>query len=209
MGMPRWRGKDCLPPETMSKLPGSALCCKTEALGGRDWAGTRRGHSRMKTYVSRASQSGWHWPGCCLGNWTCFLQSHLDYSSSSNLEMPLSQESSSAASVAPSSQDPPLDCHRGDTFDVTRCGKDSCRVDSPPPAPCQHPELQDGLWPPSAPWLATEGLKGPVPLVGPKGLGPHKTQVPKSILSQPSKPSKVTQECPKIRESFLSLGFPL
>lgn len=117
-------------------------------------------------------------------------KSNLDYSSSSNLEMPLSQESSSAASVAPSSQDPPLDCHRGDTFDVTRCGKDSCRVDSPPPAPCQHPELQDGLWPPSAPWLATEGLKGPVPLVGPKGLGPHKTQVPKSILSQPSKPSK-------------------
>ncbi|XP_036034817.1 migration and invasion-inhibitory protein [Onychomys torridus] len=114
-------------------------------------------------------------------------KSNLDYSSSSNLEMPLSQESSSTASVAPSSQDP-LDSHRGDTFDMSRYGKDSCRVDSLPPATCQHPERQDGLWPPSVPLLATKGLKEP--LVGPKGLGPHKTQVPKSILSQPSKPSK-------------------
>ncbi|KAL6080914.1 hypothetical protein STEG23_010108, partial [Scotinomys teguina] len=123
-------------------------------------------------------------------------KSNLDYSSSSsNLEMPLSQESPSTASLTPSSQDKthvldPLDSHRRDTFDVSWYGKDSYRVDSLPPATYQHPELWDGLRPPSVPLLATEGLKGPVSLAGPKGLGPHKTQVPKSILSRSSKPSK-------------------
>ncbi|CAH7443807.1 Miip [Phodopus roborovskii] len=117
-------------------------------------------------------------------------QPNLDYSSSSSLEMSLSQESSCTSSVAPSSQDKrrvwePLDNHREDTSDISRYDKDNCTVNSLPPATCQHPEPQDGLWPPSVPLLATEGLKGP-----PKGLGPHKTQVPKSILSRPSKPSK-------------------
>ncbi|XP_038189727.1 migration and invasion-inhibitory protein isoform X3 [Arvicola amphibius] len=114
-------------------------------------------------------------------------ESNLDYSSSGNLEMPMSQESSSSSSVAPSSQDKrqewdPLDSHRGDTSDMSWCGNDSYRVDSLPSATCQHWEPQDERQPPSEPLLATEGLKGP-----PK---PHETQVPKSMLSRPSKPSK-------------------
>lgn len=117
-------------------------------------------------------------------------ESNLDYSSSSNLEMPQSQESSSSSSVAPSSQDKrqewdSLDSHRGDTSDMPWHGKDSYRVDSLPSATCQHREPQDERRPPSVPLLATEGLKGP-----PKGLGPHETQVPKSMLSRPSQPSK-------------------
>ncbi|KAL1777343.1 migration and invasion-inhibitory protein [Sigmodon hispidus] len=119
-------------------------------------------------------------------------ESNLDYSNSSNSEMPLSQESSSTSLVAPSSQDKrhvwePLDSHRRDTVDMSWCDKDNYRVDSLPSATCQHPDLQDGLCPPS---VATEGLKGPVPLARPKGLGPHKTQILKSILSEPSKPPK-------------------
>lgn len=143
-----------------------------------------------------------HWPDCYLGNLTCFLQSNLDYSSSGNLEMPQSQESSSSSSVAPSSQDKrqewdPLDSHRGGTSDTPWHGKDSYRVDPLPSATCQHREPQDERRPPSVPLLATEGLKGP-----PKGLGPRKTQVPQSMLSRPSKPSKVTQERVKILGSF-------
>ncbi|XP_041499041.1 migration and invasion-inhibitory protein [Microtus oregoni] len=117
-------------------------------------------------------------------------ESNLDYSSSGNLEMPLSQESSSSSSVAPSSQDKrqewdPLDGRRGATSDRSFYGKDSYRVDSLPSVTCQHQEPQDERQPPSVPLLATEGLKRP-----PKGLGLHETQVPKSMLSRPSKPSK-------------------
>lgn len=126
-------------------------------------------------------------------------ESNLDYSSSSNnLEMPLSQETS-ASSVAPSSQDKrhvwdPLDGHRGDTYDVAWYGKVNSRVDSLPPATCQHQEPQEGLRPSSVPLLATEGRKRPVSLGGPKGLGPDKAQVPRSLplrLGKLSKP-KVT-----------------
>lgn len=113
---------------------------------------------------------------------------NLDYSSSSNLEMPLSQESSCTSSVSPSSQDKrhvwdALDSSRGDTSDISWYDKDNHRANLP--ATCQHREPQDGVWPPSVPLLDTEGLKGP-----PRGLGPHKTHVPKSILSRPSKSSK-------------------
>ncbi|XP_051027715.1 migration and invasion-inhibitory protein [Acomys russatus] len=123
-------------------------------------------------------------------------ESNLDCSSNSgNLEKPLSQETSSTSSLAPSSQDrrhawDPLDSPRDDMFDMSWDGKASSRADSLPPAICQHPEAQDGLGSPSEPLLATEGLKGPMPLTGPKGLGPHKTQAPRSGLSQPSRPSK-------------------
>lgn len=115
--------------------------------------------------------------------------------SSNNLEMPLSQETSSASSVAHSSQDKrhmwdPLDSHRGDKFDVAWYDKVSSRMASFPPTTCQHQEPLEGLWPTSVPLLATQGLKGPVSLGGPKGLGPDKTQVPRSILSRLSKPSK-------------------
>lgn len=152
------------------------------------------------------------WPACCLGNLVYFLQSNLDCSSSGNLEKPLSQETSSASSVAPSSQDrrhewDPLDSHRGDTFDMSWYGKTNSRVDCLPLATFQQPEPQDGLWSPSVPLLATEGLKGPISLTEPKGLGPHKTQAPKSILSQPSKLSKVTQSSQKSQGAFLSLCF--
>lgn len=122
-------------------------------------------------------------------------ESNLDYSSSSNnLEMPLSQETS-ASSVAPSSQDKrhvwdPLDSHRGDAYDVAWYGKVNSRVDSLSPATCQHQEPQEGLRPSSVPLLATEGLKRPVSLGGPKGLGPDKAQVPRSLPLRLSKPSK-------------------
>lgn len=125
-------------------------------------------------------------------------ESNLDYSSSSNnLEMPLSQETS-ASSVAPSSQDKrhvwdPLDSHRGDAYDVAWYGKVNSRVDSLSPATCQHQEPQEGLRPSSVPLLATEGLKRPVSLGGPKGLGPDKAQVPRSLPLRLSKPSKVTK----------------
>nr|XP_021504850.1 migration and invasion-inhibitory protein isoform X2 [Meriones unguiculatus] len=159
-------------------------------------------------------------------------ESNLDYSSSGNLNMPLSQETSSetsssqdrrhmwdllqshgsdsgsldippsqeTSSETPSSQDRRhmwdlLQSRGRDTFEMFWSGNTNSSVDSLPPATCQHPEPQrDGLWPPSVPLLATEGLKGPMPLAEPKGLGPHKTQVPRSILSQPHKPlkSKVT-----------------
>lgn len=124
-------------------------------------------------------------------------ESNLDYSSSSNnLEMPLSQETS-ASSVAPNSQDKrhvwdPLDSHRGDTYDVAWYGKVSSRVDSLPPATCQHQEPQEGLRPSSVPLLATEGLKRPVSLGGPKGLGPDKAQVPRSL---PLRLGKLSKSC--------------
>ncbi|XP_007652738.1 migration and invasion-inhibitory protein isoform X1 [Cricetulus griseus] len=113
-----------------------------------------------------------------------------DCSNSSNLEISLSQESSCTSSVAPSSQDKrhvwnSLDNHRGNTADTSWYDKENSRVNSIPPATCQHPEPQNGLWPPSVPLLAPEAVKGP-----PKGMGPQKTQVPKSVLSRPSKPSK-------------------
>lgn len=125
-------------------------------------------------------------------------ESNLDYSSSNNVEMPRFQEIS-ASSVASSSQDKrhmwdPLDSHRGDTYDVAWYGNVISRVDSLPPATCQQQEPQEGLQPSSVPLLATEELKRPVSLGGPKGLGPDKAQVPRSIplrLSKPSKP-KVT-----------------
>lgn len=87
----------------------------------------------------------------------------------------------------------PLDSHRGDTFDVAWYDKVSSRMASFPPTTCQHQEPQEGLRPTSVPLLATQGLKGPVSLGGPKGLGPDKTQVPRSILSRLSKPSEVTK----------------
>lgn len=123
-------------------------------------------------------------------------ESNLDYSSSNNVEMPLSQETS--ASSASSSQDKghmwdPLDSHRGDPYDVTWYGKVSSKVDSLPPATCQPQEPQEGLRPSSVPLLATAGLKRPVSLGGPKGLGPDKAQVPRSIPLGLSKPSKVTK----------------
>lgn len=164
----------------------------------------------MKTYESRVNLSSWALPDCCLSNLTCFLQSNLDYIISGNLEMPLSQESSSSSSMAPSSQDKrqewdPLDSHRGATSDRSFYGKDSYRVDSLPSATCQHREPQDEWQPPTVPLLATEGLKRP-----PKGLGPHETQVPKSMLSRPSKPSKVTQERLEILGSFwASVSLPI
>ncbi|XP_028613658.1 migration and invasion-inhibitory protein isoform X2 [Grammomys surdaster] len=123
------------------------------------------------------------------------LESNLNYRSSNNLEMPLSQETSSTSSMAPSSQDKrhmwdPLDSHQGDMFDMAWNGKVNSRMDSHPPATCQPQEPQEGLRPLSVPLLATQGLKGPVSLAGPKGLGPNKTQIPRSVLSRPSKPSK-------------------
>ncbi|XP_021056380.1 migration and invasion-inhibitory protein isoform X2 [Mus pahari] len=136
--------------------------------------------------------------------------SNLDCSSH-NLEMPLSQETSPVSSVAPSSQDKrhvldPLDSRRGDTFDVAWYGKVNSRMDSFPLATGQHQEPQEGLRPPSVPLLATQGLKGPVSLGGPKGLGPDKTQVPRSILSRLSKPSKprVTSQESAVPESSWS-----
>nr|AAH17525.1 D4Wsu114e protein [Mus musculus] len=133
--------------------------------------------------------------------------SNLDCSSN-NLEMPLSQETSSASSVAPSSQDKrhmldPLDSRRDDTFDVAWYVKFNSRMDSFLPATGQHQEPQEELRPPSVPLLATQGLKGPVSLGGPKGLGPDKTQVPRSILSRLSKPSKprVTSQESAVPES--------
>lgn len=154
-----------------------------------------------------------HWPGYCLGNLTCFLQSNLNYRSSNNLEMPLSQETSSTSSMAPSSQDKrhmwdPLDSHQGDTFDIAWNGKVNSRMDSHPPATCQPQEPQEGLRPLSVPLLATQGLKGPVSLAGPKGLGPNKTQIPRSVLSRPSKPSKVTKRFLEIMRSLMDPQFP-
>lgn len=157
-----------------------------------------------------------HWPGCCLGNLTCFLQSNLDCnsSSSSNLEMPPSQETSSTSLVAPSSRDKrhtwePLDSHRGDTFDVARYGKVNSRMDSLPPATCQPQEPQEELHPASVPLLATQALKGPVSLGGPKGLGPDKTQIPRSSLSRLSKPSKVTKWFLETWGALGILSFPV
>ncbi|XP_034357555.1 migration and invasion-inhibitory protein isoform X1 [Arvicanthis niloticus] len=123
------------------------------------------------------------------------LESNLDCSRSKNLEMPLPQETSSTSSVAPSSQDKrhmwdPLDSHRGDTFDMAWYGRVNSRMDSLAPATCHPQEPQEGLRPSSVPQLATQGLKGPVPLGRPKGLGPNKTQIPRSVLSRLSKPSK-------------------
>ncbi|XP_052034084.1 migration and invasion-inhibitory protein [Apodemus sylvaticus] len=137
------------------------------------WAG----HEAMCRSVARAASES---NVVCSGN---------------NLEMPLSQGTSSASSVAPSSQDKrhtwdPLGSHRGDTFDVACYGKVSSRMDCLPPATCLHQEPQEGLQPPSVPLPATQGLKRPVSLGGPKGLGPDKTQVPRSILSRLSEPSK-------------------
>lgn len=154
-----------------------------------------------------------HWPGCCLDNLTCFLQSNLDCSRSKNLERPLSQETSSTSSVARSSQDKrhmwdPLDSHRGDTFDMAWYGKVNSRMDSLPPDTCQPHEPQEGLRPPSVPSLATQGLKGPVPLGRPKGLGSNKTQIPRSVLSQLSKPSKVSKWFLEINGSLIDPQFP-
>lgn len=154
-----------------------------------------------------------HWPGCCLGNLTCFLQSNLNCSSSNNLEMPLSQETSSTSSVAPSSQDKrhmwdPLDSHRGDMFDMTWRGKVNSRMDSLPLATCQPQEPQEGQRPPSVPLLATQGLKGPMSLGGRKDLGPNKTQIPRSVLSRLSKPSKVTKWFLETMRSLMDPQFP-
>lgn len=115
--------------------------------------------------------------------------------SGNDLEMPPSQGTASASSVAPSSQDKrhmwdPLDSHRGDTFDMAWYGKVNSRMDPLPPATCQHQDPQEGPQPPSVPLIATQGLKRPESLGGSRGLGPDKTQVPRSILSRLGEPSK-------------------